>query len=230
MVCLLLSRASKIWEISKYLQQSITNVWKTQPVSDWNASGPKPSQTPGWWGCCPCNSLLSWLLQNRIFQGSGHCKFAIHRTFWKWRAANDEEKEKVLLTGVTDDILLQYPEVYRPSLQVQLAKFPVQVWLSVKQWGCYHSARNVARSQCSLWTNRNTCVVAPYCACLLPWRWKKLQWSLEVKNLAPKHNRLDSITVYDIHKDKLNKLNRRQIAQQFIAANERRRITFGCFT
>nr|XP_008300301.1 PREDICTED: uncharacterized protein LOC103372433 [Stegastes partitus] len=32
--------------------------------------------------------------------------------------------EKVLLTGVTDDdILLQYPEVYRPSLQVQLAMF-----------------------------------------------------------------------------------------------------------
>ena len=32
--------------------------------------------------------------------------------------------EKVLLTGVTDDdVLLQYPEVYRPSLQVQLAMF-----------------------------------------------------------------------------------------------------------
>ncbi|KAK0149823.1 hypothetical protein N1851_009416 [Merluccius polli] len=32
--------------------------------------------------------------------------------------------EKVLLTGVTDDdVLPQYPEVYRPSLQVQLAMF-----------------------------------------------------------------------------------------------------------
>ena len=31
--------------------------------------------------------------------------------------------EKVLFTGVTDDVLLQHPEVYRPSLQLQLAMF-----------------------------------------------------------------------------------------------------------
>ena len=43
-------------------------------------------------------------------------------------------------------------------------------------------------------------------------------------------SRLNSVAVCHIHKDKLDKLNRRQIAQQFIAANERRRITFGCFT
>ena len=69
-----------------------------------------------------------------------------------------------------------------------ISKVQVQVWLSVKQWRCYHSARNFARSQGSLWTSRNTCAVASYCACLLGWGWKKLQWSSEVKNLAQKHN------------------------------------------
>lgn len=43
-------------------------------------------------------------------------------------------------------------------------------------------------------------------------------------------SRLSSVTVCHIHKDKLDNLNRRLIAQQFIAAKERRRNVFGCFT
>ena len=130
------------------LQQSITNVWRSQPVSNWNASGPKPSQTPGWRGCCPCPSLLSWLLQNRIFQGSGHCEYPIHRTFWKWRAAYDHEIWRSTLNG--SDRWWCFAAVPRSAQTFSssaISNVQVQVWLSVKQWSCRHSARNVARSQ-----------------------------------------------------------------------------------
>ena len=70
--------------------------------------------------------------------------------------------EKVLLTGVTDDdVLLQYPEVYRPSLQVQLAMFK-----SKYDFQSSSEAATILQGMLPE-VSRNTCAVASYCACLL---------------------------------------------------------------
>ena len=142
--------------------------------------------------------------------------------------------EKVLLTGVTDDdILLQCPEVYRPSLQVQLAMF--------KSKYDFQSSREAATILQGLLPEvRGLFEQVEILVRLLltvPASSDEAERSFSVLRRLKTwlrstmtQSRLKRVAVCHIHKDKLDNLNRRQIAQQFIAVNERRRITFGCFT
>ena len=142
--------------------------------------------------------------------------------------------EKVLLTGVTDDdVLLQYPEVYRPSLQVQLAMFK-------SKYDFQSSSEAATILQGMLPEVRGLfeqveilvrlLLTVPASSAEAERSFSGLRRLKTWLRSTMTQSRLNSVAVCHIHKDKLDKLNRRQIAQQFIAANERRRITFGCFT
>ena len=142
--------------------------------------------------------------------------------------------EKVLLTGVTDDdVLLQYPEVYRPSLQVQLAMFK-------SKYDFQSSSEAATILQGMLPEVRGLfeqveilvrlLITVPASSAEAERSFSGLRRLKTWLRSTMTQSRLNSVAVCHIHKDKLDKLNRRQIAQQFIAANERRRITFGCFT
>lgn len=142
--------------------------------------------------------------------------------------------EKVLLTGVTDDdVLLQYPEVYRPSLQVQLAMFKSKYDFQSSSeaatilQGMLPEVRGLSEQvEILVWL----LLTVPASSAEAERSFSGLQRLKTWLRSTMTQSRLNSVAVCHIHKDKLDQVNRRQIAQQFIAANERRRTTFWCFT
>lgn len=123
--------------------------------------------------------------------------------------------EKVLLTGVTDDdVLLNYPEVNTPSLQLQLAMFK-----SKYDFQSSSEAATILRGMLpevrGLFEQVEILVrlLLTVPACLLCLRFSGL-WRLKTwLRSTMTQSRLNSVAVCHIHKDKLEKLNRTQIAQ-----------------
>jgi len=103
--------------------------------------------------------------------------------------------EKVLLTGESDAGLLeQYPELHCTSLRVQLAMFK-----SKYDYQSTTEAANTLQNMLpevliehsvhrTIWPSGNTWKVAPCLPCFFSREWKMLQLSLQIKNLALKHN------------------------------------------
>ncbi len=52
---------------------------------------------------------------------------------------------------------------------------------------------------------------------------------LEVLNITMTQTRLNSVAVCHVHKDKLDRVNRKKIAEQFVSCKEGRKSTFGSF-
>lgn len=142
--------------------------------------------------------------------------------------------EKVLLTGVADDdVLLQYPEVNRASLKVQLAMFkskyhfqPSSEAATILQ-GMLPEVRGLFEQVEIL---VRLLLTVPASSAEAERSFSGLRRLKTWLRSTMTQSRLNSVAVCHIHKDKLDNLNRRLIAQQFIAAKERHRNTFGSFT
>ncbi len=138
--------------------------------------------------------------------------------------------EKVLLTGKIHSVVQQYPEINPDILKVQLAlfrmKYSVQSITEIvavlqgmtpEVRGLFDQVETVAR------------LVVPVSSAESERSFSSLRRLKTWLRSTMTQTRLNSVAVCHVHKDKLDRVNRKKIAEQFVSCKEGRKSTFGSF-
>lgn len=143
------------------------------------------------------------------------------------------ELERVLLTGKMEDVVSQYPELDRHSLEVQLPMFKLQY-----EYSTTLEAANMLRNQLpevrKLFGQVENLVrlllVVPASSAEAERSFSSLRRLKTWLRSTMSQTRLNSIAICHIHQDKLDGLDRAKVCEQFISANQqKRRHVFGTF-
>uniref|UniRef100_A0A1A8JY72 HAT C-terminal dimerisation domain-containing protein n=1 Tax=Nothobranchius kuhntae TaxID=321403 RepID=A0A1A8JY72_NOTKU len=139
--------------------------------------------------------------------------------------------EQVLLTGQMHTVIHQYQEISPDILKVQLAlfrtKYSVQTSTDVvavlqgmfpEVRGLFDQIETVARL-----------LVVPVSSAEPERSFSSLRRLKTRLRSNMTQIRLNSVGVCHVHKDKLDRLNRKKIAEQFVSCKESRKSTFGSF-
>ncbi|XDV25282.1 hypothetical protein PO909_029225 [Leuciscus waleckii] len=141
-----------------------------------------------------------------------------------------DELERVLLTGKMQDVVSQYPEMDRHSLEVQLPMFKLQFDYSTTLQAT-NILKNLLPEVRSLFSQVETLVrlllVVPSSSAerSLSSIGRLKTWLRS--SMSKTH--LNSTAICHIHQNKLDRLDRARICEQFISANDQRRHVFGTF-
>ncbi len=136
--------------------------------------------------------------------------------------------EQVLLTGKIHGVVQQYPEINPDILKVQLALFRMKYsfqssteivavlqGMTPEVRGLFDQVETVAR----------LLLVVPVSSRSFSSLWRLKTWLRSTMT----QTHLYSVAVCYVHKDKLDRVNRKKIAEQFVSCKEGRKSTFGSF-
>lgn len=143
-----------------------------------------------------------------------------------------QKLEEILLTGKVNDIVDHYPELNRDNLKVQLAMFRTKNTLKSRT-EVANIMRGMAIEVRGLFDQVETLVrlllVIPVSSAEAERSFSALRRLQTWLRSTMAQLRLNSIAVCHVHQDKLDKVDVKQICQQFISVNDRRRYVFGYF-
>ena len=142
-----------------------------------------------------------------------------------------KQLESTLLTGTINDTVGKYPELDKDKLEIQLAMF--------KQYKVKTTADAVKILQemnpetRGLFKDIETLVrlllVVPVSSAEAERSFSALRRLKTWLRSTMTQKRLNGVAVCHIHQDRLDKLDRKDIAQQFVQGNDRRRLLFGSY-
>ncbi len=140
--------------------------------------------------------------------------------------------EQVLLTGKIHGVVQQYPEINPDNLKVQLALFRMKYsfqssteivavlqGMNPEVRGLFEQVETVAR----------LLLVVPVSSAESERSFSSLRRLKTWLRSTMTQTRLNSVAVCHVHKDKLDRVNRKKIAEQFVSCKEGRKSTFGSF-
>lgn len=143
-----------------------------------------------------------------------------------------QKLENMLLTGQVNDVVDQYPELKRGALAVELPLFK-----SKYEFSCSKEAAEVLRELPvevqGLFEQVEALVrlllVVPASSCEAERSFSTLRRLKTWLRATMSQERLNSVVVCHVHRDKVDELDRPNLCQQFIAGSETRKHTFGSF-
>lgn len=143
-----------------------------------------------------------------------------------------QKLEETLLTGEVDDIVDQYPELNRENLKVQLAMFR-----SKNTFKSSAEVANIMRGMAvevrGLFDQVETLIrlllVIPVSSAEAERSFSALRRLKTWLRTTMSQVRLNNAAVCHVHQDTLDNIDVKQICQQFISVNDRRRHVFGSF-
>lgn len=143
-----------------------------------------------------------------------------------------QKLEETLLTEEVDDIVYQYPELNRENLKVQLAMFR-----SKNTFKSSAEVANIMRGMAvevrGLFDQVETLVrlllVIPVSSAEAERSFSALRRLKTWLRTTMSQVRLNNAAVCHVHQDTLDNIDVKQICQQFISVNDRRRHVFGSF-
>lgn len=140
--------------------------------------------------------------------------------------------ESILLTGVLTDAIIEYPELHRGTLSVQLPlfrqKYPcsssgeaaeVLRGMPVEVRGLFDQVEVLVR----------ILLVVPVSSCEAERSFSALRRLKTWLRATMGQDRLNSLLVCNVHKDRLDSLNINKICQEFVGPSDTRKHIFGTF-
>lgn len=144
-----------------------------------------------------------------------------------------QKLEETLLSGKVDGIVDQYPEINRQTLEIQLAMFRSKYTFTsssevatiirgmpVEVRGLFNEVESLVR----------LLLVVPVSSAEAERSFSALRRLKTWLRSTMTQVRLNNAAVCHVHQDILDNIDIKQICQQFVAVNDRRRHVFGSFT
>ncbi len=140
--------------------------------------------------------------------------------------------ENVLLTGLLTDSVDKYPELHRGTLAVQLPLFHQKFSCSSSREAA-EVLRGMPVEVRGLFDQVEVLVrillVVPVSSCEAERSFSALRRLKTWLRATMGQDRLNSLLVFNVHKDKLDNLNINNICQEFVGPSDTRKNTFGTF-
>lgn len=143
-----------------------------------------------------------------------------------------EQLEKVVLTGNTDDVVDQYPELNKKKLEIELAMFTSKYTYKSSTEAAQRlrdmlpEVRGLSDQVESL---MRFLLIVPTSSAEAERNFSALRRLKSWLRSTMKKKRLNNVAVCHIYQDQLDNMNRRALCQQFIDANDRRKNVFRSF-
>ena len=139
--------------------------------------------------------------------------------------------EQVLLTGEVHDVVRNYPELHPERLQTQLALFRDRFAYKTSS-EVVSLLKGVCPEIRALFSQIEALVrlliVVPVSSAEAERGFSGLRRLKTWLRSTMTQSRLNGVAVCHAHKQKLEKMNRKAIAKEFVSRNEERKSTFGC--